>query len=266
MKPTDRWAFLRMLTSLQNPRVKLARQLQQRREARERELLFVAEGTRLTDDFLRAGMLARFAFVSASPAAQQWMRDHAQVECLVVNDAVMREISLETTPPGVVVVFQMPATPPASIDDSGLILILDGLRDPGNLGACLRVAAGADCRRVLLAPGSVDPFNPKVVRGGMGAHARLTVASLDWDAIRAACQGRAVWAADAGGARRYDQVAWAEPNALIIGGEASGISPEAHSLASGVVSIPLANNVESLNAAVACGVILFEAARQRQVN
>jgi TrmH family RNA methyltransferase len=254
-----------MLTSLQNPRVKLARQLQQRREAREKEGLFVAEGVRLTDDFIQAGMQPAYAFVTGSPAAQEWQTAHTGVECTVVSDAVMREVSVETTPPGVLVVFHLPAL---NLDEvrrqaHPLILVLDALRDPGNLGACLRVAAGADCRLVLLAPGSVDAYNPKVVRGGMGAHARLTIIGAGWDEISSLCVGRQVWAAEANGARRYDEVPWREPNALIIGGEASGISPQARRISTGAVCIPLANHVESLNAAVACGVILFEAARQR---
>jgi RNA methyltransferase, TrmH family len=255
------------LTSAQNPRLKLVRQLQQKRDARERDRLFVAEGARLTDDFLRAGLQAHFALATAAGAAQQWARDHAGVECFAVSDAMMRDVSLETTPPGILVVFHMPeARVDAVLAELGApVLILDALRDPGNLGACLRVAAGADCRVVLLAPGSVDPFNPKVVRGGMGAHARIQVASMSWDEIRATCQGRAVWAAAANGQRRYDQVAWTEPSAVIIGGEASGISREAQSLSTGITTIPLANAVESLNAAVACGVILFEAARQRVI-
>jgi TrmH family RNA methyltransferase len=255
-----------MLTSLQNPRVKLARQLQQRREIREREGLFVAEGVRLTDDFVQAGIQAAFAFVADAPNVQAWQQAHPGVECTVVNDAVMREVSVETTPPGVLVVFRQPEV---KLDDVKrqaypLILILDALRDPGNLGACLRVAAGADCRLVLLAPGCVDAYNPKVIRGGMGAHARLTIASLGWEEIGQVCAGHSIWSANAAGARRYDEVPWVEPNALIIGGEASGISSQARHISTGAVCIPLANQLESLNAAVACGVILFEAARQRQ--
>ena len=267
-KPIVWWAFSRMVISPQNAKVKQVRQLQRQREVREREGLFVAEGQRLVNDFLQAGLRAQFAFVTANTQAQGWKRAQTDVECIEVSDAIMREVSLETTPPGVLVVFQAPPVASAhlKINSSSLLLILDGLRDPGNLGACLRVAAGADCRVVLLAPGSVDPFNPKVVRGGMGAHARLTIASLTWDQIGSVCQGRAVWAADAQGTRRYEEVAWCEPNALIIGGEAGGISAEARQLARGTVTIPLANSVESLNAAVACGVILFEAARQRRVN
>jgi TrmH family RNA methyltransferase len=211
-------------------------------------------------------MTARFALIGNSPAAQRWMQSHPQVEGIEVSDAVMRQVSLETTPPGVLAVFEMRQTSPAEVipDAKQLVLVLDGLREPGNLGACLRVAAGADCRYVLLAPGSVDPFNPKVLRGGMGAHARIHVLSLGWDEIGDVCRGRSVWAAQADGTRRYDEVAWSDPSAVIIGGEASGISTGARKVATGSVTIPLANDVESLNAAVACGVILFEAARQRR--
>ncbi|MCL4507119.1 MAG: RNA methyltransferase [Chloroflexi bacterium] len=255
-----------MLTSTQNKRVKLARQLQHQRDSREREGLFVAEGARLVDDFIRAGLIAQFAFATGDTAGQQWQADHAMLDTLLVDEAVMRAVSVETHPPGVLAVFSIPATSPEQIRSSlpGQILILDAIRDPGNLGACLRVAAGADGRLVILSPGSVDPYNPKVLRGGMGAHARLIVSNMDWDAIHDVCQGRSVWAAEAVGSCSYDSVPWRDPNAVIIGGEATGISADAHRLASGTISIPLANQVESLNAAVACGVILFEAARQRR--
>ncbi len=255
-----------MLTSTQNRRVKQARLLQNQRDERDREGLFVAEGVRLSDDLIKAGLTAEYAFISAQATAARWQAEHRTIDTLTVSDTVMRSLSLEMHPPGVLVVFRTPAV---NIDELRAspphqILILDALRDPGNLGACLRVAAGADCRLVLLSPGSVDPFNPKALRGGMGAHARLTVAALDWLAIRSICKGRPVWVAEAAGERTYDLVSWNEPNALVIGGEANGISATARELLSGAISIPLANRVESLNAAVACGVVLFEAARQRR--
>lgn len=253
------------MVSPHNPRVKLARQLQQRRDAREAERLFVAEGARLVDDLVQAGLRAAFIILSDTPAAQEWRAAYPDAECLVVSEQTMRGLSGEVTPPGILAVFHMPATlESATARAAPIILVLDGLRDPGNLGACLRVAAGADCRHVLLAPGCVDLYNPKVVRGAMGAHARLLVWQSSWSEIRSACEGRDVWVADASGRRDYDAVDWRQPNAVVIGAEAAGISPEARALAAGALRIPLANQVESLNAAVACGVILFEAARQRR--
>jgi TrmH family RNA methyltransferase len=257
-----------VIASIHNPRVKLVRLLQSQRETREAEGLFVAEGARLADDLISAGLEPAFVCVGEAAPAQAWLRSLARMDfdVLDVNDTVMRSISLETTPPGVVAVFRIPGRAPDApgLPAAPLVLILDGLRDPGNLGACLRVAAGADCRHVALTPGSVDLYNPKVVRGGMGAHARLSVTQLCWDELGAVCAGRQVWAAAAGGELTYDAVSWRERSAVVVGAEASGVSRAMRALATGSVAIPLANGVESLNAAVACGVILFEAARQRR--
>jgi TrmH family RNA methyltransferase len=145
-----------------------------------------------------------------------------------------------------------------------LILILDGLRDPGNLGTILRSAEAVDVGYVILAPGSVDLYNPKVVRGAMGAHFRLPVHALDWPAISGAVAGRDVWLADAAGRVSYDAVDWSRPSVLIVGGESAGATEEAAALSTGRVSIPMAAGAESLNAAMAASVILFEAARQRR--
>lgn len=98
----------------------------------------------------------------------------------------------------------------------------------------------------------------------MGAHFRLPVAALDWAAIARRVGGRAAWLADAGGGLPYDAVNWGQPAALIIGGEAAGAGDEAQALATGRVTIPMTAGVESLNAAMAATVILFEAARQQR--
>ena len=138
------------------------------------------------------------------------------------------------------------------------------MRDPGNLGTILRSAEAAGVGQVLLAPGTVDAYNPKVVRGAMGAHFRLPLESLDWPAIAERVAGRAVWLADAAGEIAYDQVDWTAPSALIVGGEAAGAGQRAAELATGRVCIPMTGGAESLNAAMAATVILFEAARQRR--
>jgi TrmH family RNA methyltransferase len=145
-----------------------------------------------------------------------------------------------------------------------LILIIDRLRDPGNLGTILRSAEAAGAGLVCLAPGTVDPYNPKVVRGAMGAHFRLPLANPDWPAIANRVTGRAVWLADAAGDVTYDAVDWTQPSALVVGGETTGVGREASLLATGRVSIPMATGAESLNAAMAATVLLFEAARQRR--
>jgi TrmH family RNA methyltransferase len=153
-----------------------------------------------------------------------------------------------------------------------LVLIVDRLRIPGNLGAILRTAAAAGVELVLLPPGNIDPFNPKVIRGGMGAHFCLPIVRAGWDAIEKHLVGLDIWLASAGEGERYDQVDWSRPVAVIVGGEASGAGESADALASfathpgdacGRVHIPMPGGMESLNAAVAAGVLLFEIARQR---
>ena len=144
------------------------------------------------------------------------------------------------------------------------VLILDRLRDPGNLGTILRTALAAGVEGVLLAPGTVDATNPKAVRAGMGAHFRLPMAAMDWDEIAHAVAGCRVYLADARGSISYTDADWTGRVALIVGGEAAGAGSRAHALAEATVAIPIAAGVESLNAAVAAGVLLFEAARQRR--
>jgi TrmH family RNA methyltransferase len=144
-----------------------------------------------------------------------------------------------------------------------LLLIVDALRDPGNLGTLLRSAAGANADAAILAPGTVDAYNPKVVRGAMGAHFRVPVLTEDWNAIATRVHGLDVWLAAANAETLYTQVDWGRPCALIVGGEAEGISERASKLAMGRAGIPLARGVESLNAGVAGSIFLFEIARQR---
>lgn len=151
-----------------------------------------------------------------------------------------------------------------------LVVVLDGIADPGNLGTILRSALASDADEVLIAPGCVDPLSPKVVRAGAGAHFYLPVRTgLDWDEIKTWVHGapsvRQILLAEAEGNRPYDSFDLTVRTALVICNEAHGASPEAAKLSRLHVSIPMWNKVESLNAAVAASVILFEAARQRRV-
>jgi TrmH family RNA methyltransferase len=179
-----------------------------------------------------------------------------------VTDEVMAACADTQTPQGVLAVVPFIGLNPRP----GLLLILDAIRDPGNLGTILRSAESAGVGQVLLSPGTVDLYNPKVVRGAMGAHFRLPVFSRDWPDIGQAASGRAVWLADAAGDTTYDAVDWTRPSALIVGGEAFGAGEEAEQLATGRVSIPMPGGAESLNAAMAATVILFEAARQHRIS
>ncbi|MGQ9584850.1 MAG: TrmH family RNA methyltransferase [Anaerolineae bacterium] len=258
------------ITSLANERVRWARTLHRSR-VRQREGQYLIEGVRLVEEALRVGILPTLVFLS--PKVGQTGRGAALVASLegqpevrkrvvLVSEEVLQALSDTVTPQGVVAVVPMVVRP---LGVPGLILILDGIRDPGNLGTILRACNAAGVEAVLLPLGTVDPYSPKVVRAAMGALFHLPLrARLGWEAIRQQVAGRPVWLAQAGGGERYDQVDWAVPSAVIVGGEAEGASPEAEAVATGRVHIPMEPGVESLNAAVAAGVLLFEARRQRE--
>lgn len=257
-----------MITSLKNDRVRLVRALQERRRVRQRERRFVVEGVRLCQEAADTGARPHFVFYTArireDPRGQALLAawQEAGVPCEEVSDEVMAACSDTETPQGLLAVVPIPDLPLPP--HPTLTLILDRLRDPGNLGTILRTAQAAGVDGVILAPGTVDATNPKAVRAGMGAHFRLPIAAMDWDEIARAVAGCRVYLADARGTVPYTDADWTGRVALIVGGEAAGAGSRAHALADATVAIPLAGGVESLNAAVAAAVLLFEAARQRR--
>jgi TrmH family RNA methyltransferase len=174
----------------------------------------------------------------------------------------MQSLSETETSQGVLAVLERSQLP---IPDSpDFLLILDQIRDPGNLGTLLRSASAAGVHAALLPPETADAFAPKVVRAGMGAHFRLPVQKMDWGEIEQVCKaGRLqVYLADMNG-----QSCWGTdlsgPLALIVGAEAEGASEPAKTLSNATVSIPMPGKAESLNASVAGAVLMFEVVRQR---
>ncbi len=256
------------ITSPKNERVKLIRELQSQARARRELGLIVVEGVRLVEDALDCGLRPEFVLYREDevgpqrPARGLFERLQALgTPCLSASEAVIKQASDVETPPGVLAVLPQPALPVP--DAPSLVLALDGMNNPGNLGSALRAAAAAGVDVVVLPPDTVDPFNPKALRGGMGAHFRLPIQRLDWAAIAARYGGLAAYVAAASSPRPYFDVDWTLPSLLIIGGEAHGAGEAARRHAAGSVAIPMASRTESLNATVAAAVILFEARRQR---
>ena len=256
-----------MITSSSNDRVKYVRKLQCQKSFRNDERCFVLEGVRLVEEVLRALLIPTFVLYTETLASDG--RGKALLaslravggSCYAVSESVMKSCSDTSTPQGILAVLPFPdLTPPQMLT---FVVIADRVRDPGNLGTLLRTALAAGVEQVLLAPGTVDFSNPKVVRSAMGAHLRLPAMEADWDTVAEAVSGCDVWLAAAGRERAYTQVDWTRPAALIVGGEAQGAGDRARALARSRVSIPMSATVESLNAAVAAAIILFEAVRQR---
>jgi len=243
----------------------MARGLLGRSKERRENEAFVAEGVRLVEEALRAKWPFRFVLAGESlserGSALVAELQSRGVETEIVANNLMQSISETETSQGILAVLEHVQLPvPQALS---FVLIIDQIRDPGNLGTLLRTAAAAGVQAVLLPPENAEAFAPKVVRAGMGAHFRLPIQSLTWDEIRTTTQGLKIHLADMEGSISCWQADFRSPLALIVGGEAEGASQPARELATTQVSIPMPGKSESLNAAVAGAILLFEVVRQR---
>ena len=254
------------IRSGQNPKIKLARRLLTERRARERENAFVVESGRWLGELVQRNISPHFVLVTngfCRHSHYQTLLNQLSAPIYLVSDDLLQSVTDLESPAGILAVIQKPEIVTHSDETNPLILLLDGVTNPGNLGTMMRTATAAGVTTLLLAPGCVDPYNPKVVRAGMGAHLHLLPQLADWEEIRRVCAGIPLWLADSNGEKGYTVINWREPTGLIIGNEAHGAGAEAKSLAEGAVHIPMFADTESLNAAVSAGIILFEAVRQR---
>jgi TrmH family RNA methyltransferase len=256
-----------MLTSVKNPRIQQIRKLQSSSRARREAQLFVVEGIRLVEESLHAGWMPKSVLytVNLNPRGKGLVDAFTRegVEVVQVAPHVMGKASDTQTPQGILAVlpWQLPARP----EVLDFVIVIDGVRNPGNLGSILRTAWAAGVQTVFLPPGNVDPLAPKVVRAAMGAHFKLAMEFLGWDEIQEVIQqqGLTAFLADSSGGSLYNHADFLTGTALVIGGEATGAGEDAQRIITQRVHIPMAGEVESLNAAVAAAILMFEVTRQR---
>ena len=265
------------ITSKANERIKLLRAVLSSKKDRVREGLFAVEGDRVIREAIAAGCLPQVVLLRdppRRPEAVQALRQALQslsvqaqvliVDGPVLNDAIDVTASVDAValcPTAAVL-----ATPAGSLDASGLLLAIERLQDPGNLGTLLRTAHAAEAKGIVLVGPCVDPLSPKVVRATAGSlfHVPLALADSPEEA-RAALRGvRHV------GASARDGVAWDRVDlhanvALWLGGEAHGLTAEARACCDEWVHIPIAGTADSLNVAIAAAVLTFEHVRQRRL-
>lgn len=256
-----------MITSTQNPKLKLIRSLIGRAKERRESGAFMIEGVRLVEEALKTDWPIRFALFDETLTERGSLSVESLksrgVETEMISAGLMKSLSDTETSQGILAVLEVSSFPfPQS---PTFLLILDQIRDPGNLGTLLRSADAAGVDAVLLSPKTVDAFAPKVLRAGMGAHFRLPIHPMSWEEIRQYNQSAnlRVFLADMGGSSCW-QTDLRQPLALVIGGEADGASGAARKLMHEAISIPMAGKTESLNAAVAGSVLMFEVRRQRK--
>lgn len=255
-----------MITSSQNPKLKLARTLMGRSKERREANAFVVEGVRLIEEAVTAGWRFRFALYSDGLSERGMdvvnvLTAH-RIDVEEVAGDLLQKVSETENPQGILAVLEFSRLSiPETLD---FVLIPDQIRDPGNLGTLLRTAAATGVNTVLLPPETTDAFAPKVVRSGMGAHFSVPIHSMSWEEIKSQTEGLQVYLADMNGTSLWE-TDMRKPLAFIIGGEAEGASNEARRLAIQKICIPMVGEVESLNAGVAASVLMFETVRQRGV-
>ncbi|MGH9946162.1 MAG: TrmH family RNA methyltransferase [Pyrinomonadaceae bacterium] len=255
------------IASRDNEKLKFARRV---RDGKESGFIFI-EGKRLCLEAVQSGIPIEIIFATEHfrESADEHLHDSANL--FEITEPLLDSIADTQTPQGIVIIARRPAD--ASIDeffttsDVGLPLwiYLYKVSNPSNLGAVIRTAEAAGIRGVIVSEGSADPFSPKSVRASMGSLFRMPIISgvPTTDLINVAMEkGIRTAAVGADGKSNYLEVDWNVPTILIFGSEATGVPADAKRVADESIMIPMNSSVESLNLAVSCGIILFEAVRK----
>ena len=270
-----------MITSMSNPQVKRVLQLNTKARARRDQGLFPAEGIKLFRE--APEKLREQVFVSAS--FEQEKGDLVEgISHEIVEDRVFAHMCDTQTPQGILTLLRMPTYTredllggektsdgtkgeTSSRTLSPLLLVLEDLQDPGNAGTILRTGEGAGVSGVILTKTCVDITNPKVIRSTMGSVYRmpfLYVESVVSLLQELKDRNIRTFAAHLHGKNSYDQESYTGGTAFLIGNEGKGLTDEAAESADCLIRIPMCGKVESLNAAMASGILMYEAARQRR--
>jgi TrmH family RNA methyltransferase len=269
---------LRIVQSKQNIRLKeLRRTLAS--PGRDRRNLAGIEGPNLFEEALRAGLRVACVFIAqGAEHLLEGLRLPDSADVLLVPRELLNSVLATETPQPVAALVEPPEwsweqllgrsteSDPSLAHAAPLIVVLAGLQDPGNLGTILRSAEAFGATGVLSLPGTVSAWNPKAVRASAGSLFRLPLisASAEDGFARLRAAGVKILSTALAGAEAADRIGLADPVALIIGNEGNGVPEEVASQADGAVTIPCPGPVESLNAAVAASVLLYEASRQRK--
>ncbi len=252
------------LASRDNPLFKRLKKLADAARARREARMTLLDGEHLIEAYLDAGGLPH-TLVRAASAPVEWAARLAarcpQARQVALPDALFAELSPVSTPSGVLA--EAAWLTPAALPGTPLVVVLEDIQDPGNLGAMLRTASAAGATRAVLSRGCHDAWSPKALRGGQGAQFVLPLEGVaDLPAWLAAFEGESLALALGENNSLYAR-SLCGPVALIVGNEGAGVSQVVRDAARATVSIPMSGRVESLNAAAALAVAVFEVARQR---
>ena len=244
----------------------LARDLT-RRKARERQSLFVAEGVRAVEELLRSPLVVRGVLTAPqladAPRGRALLEqiESSSVERAAVKEAEFRSAAGTESPQGVLAIGEIPVRSLSALSDVSplRLLVLDAIQDPGNVGTILRTAAALGADATVALPGTVDIWNAKVVRSAMGAHFHSIAFHTTADELYAFLDAASIplWGAEATG-QSAESVTAPVRLALAVGNEGSGLSSSVRERVAATLAVPIDRSVESLNVAVATGILLYQ--------
>jgi len=252
-----------IITSRDNAKLKLARSV---RDGRETGLIFI-EGVRLAREALRSDLSIRSAFVSTAFSLDPTeLLSNTRINVSKVAERSFASIADTENSQGVVLIAERPTASLDAFISDGPVVLLHRVNNPSNLGAVIRTAEAAGAAGIVTTTGSANAFSPKALRASMGSAFRLPIVeqvdfsdAIDW----AGSKDLLTTAADVSGSSSYADIDWTIPRLIVFGSEAHGLDERELAMIHEKVTIPMKNEVESLNLAVSSGIILFEAKRQR---
>ncbi|MGI8668652.1 MAG: TrmH family RNA methyltransferase [Aridibacter sp.] len=262
---------MKTITSRNNQMLKFARKV---RDGKVEDQIFI-EGLRLAEEALKSEIIVTEVFITESFAANNLEfveKLSSQTEIFTISDKLFKSISDTKNPQGIILICGKPKFEKDNFfrnlklkSDFPIVLLLHNINNPNNLGAIFRTAEAVGIKGIITSKNSTNAFSPKSVRASMGSVLRIPVwenvgfeTALKW----AGENNLTTTCADINAEKSYTEVDWKKPKLLIFGSEAHGLSREERSKIEENLFIPMEKNVESLNLAVACGIILFEAKRQ----
>lgn len=256
-----------MITSSNNSQVKEICQLQKKGKLRNKEGVFIVEGPKMFEELPKDRLVSTFVSETFEKERPELLRG---VRYEVVADNVFTQMSDTQTPQGILAVakqFRYTLEDILKNSKTPQLLILENIQDPGNLGTMLRTAEGAGTTGVIMTRGTVDIYNPKVIRSTMGSLYRmpfLYVDNLEETITKVKAAGVSLYAAHLKGVQSYDEPDYKAATGFLIGNEGNGLTTETADLADCYIRIPMEGQLESLNAAVSAAILMYEAHRQRR--
>lgn len=259
-----------MITSIKNTKIRIVRELLSAKKHRKQAHMMIVEGIRMAEETLSANAAINFCLYS-DRISERGKKVVHKIQALAydteeVSADLMDRISDTKTSQGILLTAPYPEV--LLQDKADPVIVLDGIRDPGNMGTILRTAAAMDVGAVMLTPGSTDPFSPKVIRSAMGAQFHLPIRFMGAQDIQKFCKSKngielSILLTDSSSSKTCWEIDLSKPTCIVIGSEAEGISANIREIGDESISIPMGSLMESFNAAVAASILMYEIKRQR---